>query len=381
LTRFSAEPRVRVLLVGPLPIEDDVIGGTKVLFAELVQGFERSTRFETSVVNTSRPLRDKRPLMRVWHDLRAFMRVLATIQRETSRNDVVLFNVSSRGLLASGPWIWALCRLRRTPLVVRLFGGDFAMRLDDAAAWRRALIQRTVLRCEHLLVETEGLRERFEGATRVSRHPNTRDLPATPRVEREAGRGLRFLFLGQIRHEKGFLHALEASDRLETNATVEFYGPLMPGVDEAIFDAHQHATYHGCVEPEAVPGLLARHDVLLFPTLYRTEGMPGVVLEAMQAGLPVIASRWPAAHEMIEDGVNGLLVEVGSTDSLAQAMRVLERSPELREQLALRARDTGDHYRHAAWQARLECKLDEIVGRTTPVATTPSSSRVRKEVA
>lgn len=371
-------PPTRLLLVGPLPISDDVIGGTKVLFAELVAGFERSPRFETRVVNTSRPLRDKRPLQRFVHNARAFAQVLGRIWRESSRHDVILFNVSSRGLIASGPLIWALCRLRRTPLVVRLFGGDFAQRFDRAAAWRRALLRCTVLRCEHLLVETEGLRRRFSGTTRVDRYPNTRDLPATPRNSGDGSSAMRFLFLGQIWFEKGFLHALEASDRLETAATVEFYGPLMPGVDEAIFDAHPHANYRGAVEPEAVPGLLARHDALVFPTLYTTEGMPGVVLEAMQAGLPVIASRWPAAHEMIEDGVNGLLVEVGSTASLAQAMRVLERSPQLCERLARHARDTGDHYRHAAWQARLERWLDEIVGRAPEVRTTQTK---RKEVA
>lgn len=366
----SLAPPTRLILAGPLPIPDDVIGGTKVLFAELVAGFERSPRFEVSVVNTSRPLRDKHPLLRRLHDARAFVQVLVRLWRESSRHDVILLNVSSRGLIASGPFIWALCRLRRTPLVVRIFGGDFAQRFEHLSAWRRALVRRSVLRCDHLLVETEGLRERFHGATRIDRYPNTRDLPATPRVPRAAAQGLRFLFLGQIWHEKGFLHALEASDRLETAATVEFYGPLMPGASEAIFDAHPHANYHGCVEPEAVPGLLARHDVLVFPTLYRTEGMPGVVLEAMQAGLPVIASRWPAAHEMIEDGVNGLLVDVGSTDSLAQAMRVLERSRELRERLARHARDTGDHYRHSAWQARLERWLDELVGRAPRLRTT-----------
>jgi glycosyltransferase involved in cell wall biosynthesis len=376
----ALEPVTRLLLVGPLPIEDDVIGGTKVLFAEMVAAFRRSERFETRIVNTSRPLRDKRPLQRSLHNARAFARVLGALWHETSRSDAVVLNISSRGLLASGPLIWALCKLRRTPLVVRLFGGDFGMRFDDAPRWRRALLRSTVLRCEHLLVETEGLRERFSCAQRVDRYPNTRDLTETPRVERDAGDGLRFLFLGQIWHEKGFLHALEASDQLETNARVDFYGPLMPGVSEAIFDAHEHANYRGCVEPEAVPGLLARHDALIFPTLYRTEGMPGVVVEAMQAGLPVIASRWPAAHEMIEDGVNGLLVEVGSTASLAQAMRVLERSRRLRTRLSTKARDTGDHYRHAAWQGRLERWLDELVGRV-PLARIDAATRNRREVA
>lgn len=363
MKRESQHSRTRLLLIGPLPIADDVIGGTKVLFAELVAGFERSTRFDVCVINTSRPLRDKRRFHRALHNTKALAKVLFGIWTTSANTDVVMLNISSRGLLASGPWIRALCKVRRKPLVVRVFGGDLEQRYDALPALQRRLIRSTVLRCAHLLVETDQLRQRFDHFTRVDRYPNTRNLPTTPRPKRGNNEPLRFLFLGQIWHEKGFLHALEASDLLETKATVEFYGPLMPGIDEAIFDVHRNANYCGCVEPEAIPGLLARHDALLFPTLYRTEGMPGVILEAMQSGVPVIASRWPAAHELIEDGHNGLLVEVGSTSSLAQAMRLFERSPELCDRLALRARDTGEHYRHAAWQARLERWLDELSKR------------------
>ncbi len=383
-SRRNATPRV--LLVGPLPIEGDVIGGTKVLFAELAEDFAASKRFDATVVNTSRPLRARGPLGRVLWNAWTFLRVLAAVWAQAPSHDVVLFNASTRGFFASGPWVRLACRARRTPLVVRLFGGDLAQRYDALTRARRRWIARTALRCDLLLVETEGLRERFAAKTAVRRFPNTRSLEPRRDDERTSG-PLRFLFLGQVRHEKGFLHALEACDRLETDARVEFHGPLMEGVDPAIFAAHPRAGYHGVVDPADLRDVLVAHDVLLFPTRYRTEGMPGVVLEAMQVGLPVIASRWPAAHEMIVDGENGLLVDVGSTASLAQAMRVLERSPELRERLAEAARDTGDAYRRGPWFARLERALDELLGRATTavpgsdVTPTEPAPAVRKEVA
>jgi len=376
--------RTRLLLVGPLPIAEDVIGGTKVLFADQVAGFESSPRFDTEVVNTSRALRGRGTIGRKLADAFAFLRVMRRIWRSCARHDAVLFNVSSRGLIASGPLVSAVCKLRGTPLILRVFGGDFGQRLDALSTPRRALLRRTVLRCDHLLLETEGLCETLRkepgGERRVERYPNTRNLRPTPRATIEPGRDLHFLFLGQIWHEKGFLHALEASDQLTGSASVEFYGPLMPGVDAAIFDAHPRANYHGSVAPQEVPAILARHDALLFPTLYRTEGMPGVVLEAMQAGLPVIASRWPAAHEMIDDGENGLLVDVGSTASLARAMRVLQNSPGLCERLALRARDTGDTFRHAPWHARLERWIDELTGKA-PTVPVQANQNTHREVA
>lgn len=354
--------RARLLLVGPLPIEDDVIGGTKVLFAELAERFERSARWEAIVVNSSRALRGKGPLRKRMLDFAAFLRVARRVWTEAPDCEAVLLNASTRGAFASVPLLRALCRLRGVPLAVRLFGGDLGLRYCALGPLRRAVVRRTLFACDLLLLETEGLCAHFADEARVRRFPNTRDLVPAEREPRASG-GTRFLFLGQVRWEKGFLHALEASDGLSAGSTVEFHGPPMDGVDPAMFDAHPNAHWRGSVAPEQVPALLARHDVLLFPTLYPTEGMPGSVLEAMQAGLPVIASRWPAAHELIEDGRSGLLVDVGSTPSLARAMRVLDRSPSLRARLAERARDVGDRYRGAPWHARLERWLDELVDR------------------
>jgi len=68
-----------------------------------------------------------------------------------------------------------------------------------------------------------------------------------------------------------------------------------------------------------VPSLVAASDWLLLPS--RWEGMPYVVLEAMAAARPVLASRVDGARELVRDGENGLLVDSGSADALAQGLR------------------------------------------------------------
>ncbi len=66
-----------------------------------------------------------------------------------------------------------------------------------------------------------------------------------------------------------------------------------------------------------VPSELARLDAMVLPSLYG-EGLPMVVLEAMAAGLPVIATRVEGTPEAVTDGVEGLLAEPRDPDSLAQ---------------------------------------------------------------
>jgi glycosyltransferase involved in cell wall biosynthesis len=64
---------------------------------------------------------------------------------------------------------------------------------------------------------------------------------------------------------------------------------------------------------------LARMDLLVLPSLFG-EGMPMVVLEAMAAGVPVVATRVEGVPEAIRDGVDGVLAQPGDAEDLARAI-------------------------------------------------------------
>jgi glycosyltransferase involved in cell wall biosynthesis len=85
------------------------------------------------------------------------------------------------------------------------------------------------------------------------------------------------------------------------------------------------------------------------------EGTPVVLGEAMAAGVPIIASRLGGLAEHVEDGVTGLLVEPGSGDSLAQALRTALDDPDLLRSLAERAR------RHVEIELDLHTTRDRYV--------------------
>jgi glycosyltransferase involved in cell wall biosynthesis len=76
------------------------------------------------------------------------------------------------------------------------------------------------------------------------------------------------------------------------------------------------------VSPPDVPRVLSGYDVLICPSL-ALEGGPTVALEAHAVGTPVIGSRIGGLAEIVEDGVNGLLLPPGDAESLARAMESL----------------------------------------------------------
>jgi glycosyltransferase involved in cell wall biosynthesis len=85
-----------------------------------------------------------------------------------------------------------------------------------------------------------------------------------------------------------------------------------------------------------IPDLLRAADVFVFPS--RWEGNPLSVMEAMAAGLPVVATAVGGVPELVEDGASGILVPNEDLHGLVAAMQRMAQNPDLREQMGHAAR-------------------------------------------
>jgi glycosyltransferase-like protein len=166
-----------------------------------------------------------------------------------------------------------------------------------------------------------------------------------------AGTG-RFVFLavGGVEPRKGSVHAFRALARLR-RAGVDAVLAVVGGHSFQDYTAYRDASLAmlpelgltlgedvvllGTVSEAELAGWYHAADALAFPSV--KEGWGLVVLEAMSAGLPVIASDLPVFREYLEDGVTALLPPVADDVALARAMGSLVRDPALRARL----RDAG----------------------------------------
>ena len=109
-------------------------------------------------------------------------------------------------------------------------------------------------------------------------------------------------------------------------ATLDIYGPI----DDAYKDEFEfalkscpYAKYKGIVAPESSVEVIKDYYALLFPTKWAAEGMPGTIIDALSAGVPIVASKWPYYSEMLEDGVTGFGYDFDKPELLLETLEKL----------------------------------------------------------
>jgi glycosyltransferase involved in cell wall biosynthesis len=163
---------------------------------------------------------------------------------------------------------------------------------------------------------------------------------------RHGFRGPTLVFAGRLVPQKALDVALEALRRNE-DVTLLLAGEG-PYRDRLVRRAHElgvadRAHFLGPQPRKTAFELLRAADAGLLPS--RWENFPHMVVEALAVGTPVIASDAGGTTEILEDGVNGLVVAKGDAEALAQAIRRYFADPELRERL--RAATVGSVERFA----------------------------------
>lgn len=168
-----------------------------------------------------------------------------------------------------------------------------------------------------------------------------------------------FLAVGRLSSEKGHSVLLKAfakfadSDSSHGNARLIIVGdgPEMGNLKRlaaklADLEFEESAMEFGRVRFAGhfsdIRGFLAAADVFVLPSLY--EGFGIVLLEAMAAGVPIIASKTGGVPEIIEDGVGGLLVEPGDEYALVSAMLQMASDGDLAAAIADAGRENVERY-------------------------------------
>jgi glycosyltransferase involved in cell wall biosynthesis len=153
-----------------------------------------------------------------------------------------------------------------------------------------------------------------------------------PRKEVRGKPHLDLGYTGSISRHKGVHVLIEAMKYVEApNVRVHIHGrrDSQPGFSEALIDSIQdpRISFHGAFAPAELGTVLSGLDALVVPSLWY-ENTPFSVLEALHAGVPVIASDLGGIAEIVREGESGLLFAAGKAKKLAEIISRIAADPE-----------------------------------------------------
>lgn len=169
--------------------------------------------------------------------------------------------------------------------------------------------------------------------------------------------------IGRLEHGKGFDVLLAAFSRVATDH--RDWSLVIMGEGEKRAALTAQAAAYGLLERVFMPGtgdtsaLFARSDV--FAMASRVEGFPNALLEAMAAGLPIVATDCHSGpREIVREGLDGYLVPVDDVDRYAGVLRRLLEDPDLRRRCGTHAAEVVDRFQIDRVAAQWEQVFTEV---------------------
>lgn len=203
-------------------------------------------------------------------------------------------------------------------------------------------LKRLLKKVDYIYVETSSMADALQeqGFDNIVRFPNFKHIIPIDMDELFKAKytePYRLCFFARVTKEKGLEDAVDAV--LSVNKKyghmvyqLDVYGPVQGGQEEWFEQLKRKFSdcvkYRGFVEPEESVETLRDYFGMIFPTHYKTEGVPGTIIDAYAAGVPVVTARWDNCGDVIDEGVTGFGYELGNVDQLTECLNGIALNPE-----------------------------------------------------
>jgi len=266
----------------------------------------------------------------------------------SSKYDLVYYNFAVRGIALYRDWLFVrIVKLFSVPLVIHI--RTQGVREQAAHSSLKRNIFKNAFRSTTVICLSNALAKDVETVCNTAPKiiANGIDLVVTDAdlSAKKSNTVPKFLFLSNLTRSKGVFEFLDSLKiLLENNQefTAEIVGPEF---DVKIGFLQQYLEDRGLGDRVTITAPIygdgkfqkfLDSDVFVFPTWF--EAFPGVILEAMQSGLPIVTTREGAIPEIIEDGKTGYLVQQKDVAALAEKMTLLSGDEGMRQKMGAAGR-------------------------------------------
>ena len=175
---------------------------------------------------------------------------------------------------------------------------------------------------------------------------------------------MKCVFFSLIQEKKGADIVLNAA-RNCPSVNFAFYGSI-----DVDYEKHfmveiaslPNVQYHGLFKGsnEDVYAELAKYDVLLFPTKWKTEGVPGILVEGKIAGLAEVVSNESYNSEIVKDGIEGIVLKENTKECLVETILHLESNRGSLRKMQVCSKESAKSFFIETYLPSILCQLDEI---------------------
>lgn len=189
-----------------------------------------------------------------------------------------------------------------------------------------------------IYVETNTMKRALEeqGFTNIVVMPNCKDLKILKREDLvySSGEPYKLCTFSRVMKEKGIEDAVNAVKKVNEEAgkivyTLDIYGQVDSSQTQWFENLQatfpDYINYRGIVDYDKSVDVLKNYFILLFPTHFYTEGIPGTIIDAYAAGIPIISSKWESFGDIVDDGITGIGYDFQNQKQLVELMERMEK--------------------------------------------------------
>ena len=283
---------------------------------------------------------------------KAMPRMAVDVLRLFKGCENVIMMPANRGLRFFAPLFLTYNKFYRRRIHYIVIGGWL-----DAFLESHKWLVRLLKKFDAIYVESETMKaalcERgFDNAVVMHNFKKLHSLSENE-LEYPDGEPYKLCTFSRIMKEKGIEDAVDAvktvNSRLgRTVYTLDIFGQVDKDYEERFSELKKtfpdFIRCGGAIDADRSTETLKSYFALLFPTYYRGEGFAGTLIDAMSAGVPVIANDWKYNSEFVVPGKTGVIIENCNSEKLAKVLADIADNPEKWNSMRLSALREAEKY-------------------------------------
>lgn len=289
--------RMKIAILGHFAENKEFCDGQTVKTRELYNAFKDYSNCSLTKIDT-------------YNWKRHPFKLLLNIKKHLNNSDVLIIMPASNGVKVFVPIINHFNKKHKCKIFYSVIGSW----LSNLAKQKGKNFILQLDKLDGIWAETKKLKDDLEnlGLKNVKIIENFKNLSLAniDKVKIYDEEVRRFCTFSRVIKEKGITLAICAIAEINFNhknivAKLDIYGPIGEDYKNEFFGLinkyKDFIEYKGVIDPQSSVDILSKYYCLLFPTFYKGECLPGTIIDAFFAGLPIIASDWPSCRDILND--------------------------------------------------------------------------------